>query len=79
VNVVNAQLLGSVTLQGRPAPPNARWSVPLRVSLTPQGGGPAVTCTPTTDQSGKLYLWKLLARELHGLCEEQSHVAELPA
>jgi cohesin domain-containing protein len=52
VTVVNAILLGSVTLQGRGTPPNARWSVPLRVSLTPQGGGPAVTCTPTTDQSG---------------------------
>ena len=48
----NGELLGSVTLQGRPAPPNARWSVPLPVSCTPQGGGPAVTCTSTTDDSG---------------------------
>ncbi len=48
----NALLLGSVTLQGRPAPPDPRWSVPLRVSLTPQAGGAAVTCMPTTDQSG---------------------------
>ncbi len=48
----SAQVLGAVTLQGRPTPPNARWSVPLRMSLTPQGGGQALTCTPTTDQSG---------------------------
>src|SRR5262249_11734686 len=45
-------LHGSVTPQGRPPPPDPRWSVPLRVSLTPQGGGAAMTCTPTTDQSG---------------------------
>ena len=50
--VVSAQLLGSVTLQGRPTPPDPSWSVPLRVSLTPQGGGLAVACNPTTDQSG---------------------------
>ncbi len=49
---VSATLLGSVTLQGRPTPPDARWSVPLRVNLTPQGGGGATTCLPTTDQSG---------------------------
>src|SRR5262249_43207066 len=47
-----AQLRGSVTLPGRPAPPNALWSVPLRASLTPQGAGPTVTCGATTDQSG---------------------------
>jgi cysteine-rich repeat protein len=48
----SALLQGAVSLQGRPAPPDPRWSVPLQVSLSPQGGGPAVTCTPTTDQSG---------------------------
>jgi hypothetical protein len=48
----SADLHGSVTLQGRPAPPDPRWSVPLVVSLTPQGAGPTVTCTPTTDQDG---------------------------
>jgi hypothetical protein len=47
-----AQLQGAVTLQGRPAPPDPRWVVPLQVSLTPQGGGTAVSCTPTTDESG---------------------------
>ena len=49
---MNAALLGSVILQGRPAPPDPRCSVPLQVSLTPQGGGSAVPCTTTTDQSG---------------------------
>ena len=70
-----AQLLGSVTLQGRPAPPNARWSVPLRVSLTPQGGGPAVTCTPTTDQSGNFVCSGFLPGA-YTACVKHSHTLQ---
>jgi hypothetical protein len=64
VIVHNAVLVGSVTLQGRPAPPNLRWIVPLNVSLTSppllarqrtEGGRestPAYEFTPTTDENG---------------------------
>jgi hypothetical protein len=46
-------LTGSVTLQGRPTPPDAAWSVPLRVILVPAAGGPpAFSCTPTTAPNG---------------------------
>jgi len=76
VNVVNAQLFGSVTLQGRPTPPNARWSVPLQVSLTPQGGGPVVTCTPTTDQSGTFTCGGLLPGS-YTVCVKNSHTMEI--
>jgi subtilisin family serine protease len=76
VNVVNnAQLLGSVTLQGRPAPPDARWSVPLQVSLTPQGGGSAVGCTPTTDQSGNFTCSGLVPGAYTG-CVKHSHTLQ---
>jgi hypothetical protein len=46
---------GSVTLQGRPSPPNARWSVPLTVTV---GGVPYVV---TTDESGNFSVTGLLA------------------
>ncbi len=46
---------GSVTLQGRPAAPNARWEVPLTVNLYAAGNTatPAYTFNVTTDQNGK--------------------------
>jgi PKD repeat protein len=47
------KLLGVVDLQGRPTPPDARWSVELTVSLTPVGGStPTFNCSPLTDQTG---------------------------
>ncbi len=53
IGASSATLAGAVTLQGRPAPPHARWSVPLTVSLTTPGSGtPAYTFNPTTDQNG---------------------------
>jgi hypothetical protein len=46
-------LVGSVTLQGRPAPPNSRWIGVLNVSLTMPGEStPAYEFTPTTDENG---------------------------
>jgi PKD repeat protein/photosystem II stability/assembly factor-like uncharacterized protein len=49
-NIIN----GSVALQGRPARPDPRWSVPLNVNLAlPGNPQPMYTFTPTTDNSGK--------------------------
>jgi hypothetical protein len=49
----NATLVGSVTLQGRPARPHASWSVPLTASFTLQGQStPAYTLPLTTDSMG---------------------------
>ena len=49
----NASIQGSVTLQGRPTPPDPRWIVPLRVKLTlPGQTTPIYNLTPTTDDSG---------------------------
>lgn len=49
-----ATINGSVTLQGRPAAPNARWSVPVTVDLYANGNmaTPVMSYTVTTDQSG---------------------------
>jgi hypothetical protein len=56
-NGLLADLEASITLQGRPTPPDARWAVPLRVSLTVPGEGvPAYEFTPTTDESGHFTL-----------------------
>jgi hypothetical protein len=47
-------LQGSVTLQGRPTPPAASWSVPLTIILTNPGETtPLYTYVPTTDTSGQ--------------------------
>ncbi len=43
---------GSVQLAGRPAAPNARWSIPLTLEIMPTGGGAIITETVTTDQMG---------------------------
>jgi hypothetical protein len=52
-----AILYGSVTLQGRPSPPDPRWNTSLTVSLTVPGeGSPRYTFTPTTDVSGHFTL-----------------------
>ena len=68
-------MMGSLTLQGRPTPPDPRWSVPLGVSLTPQGGGPPVNCTPTTDQSGNFTCSGLLPGVYTG-CVKHSHTLQ---
>ncbi len=49
-----ANINGSVTLQGRPAAPNAQWEVPLKVDFYASGNNstPAYTFDITTDQSG---------------------------
>ena len=71
----DVQLVGSVTLQGRPPSPDPRWSVPLQVSLSPQGGGPAVTCTPTTDQSGN-FVCSGFAPGVYTGCVKHSHTLQ---
>ena len=56
-----ATINGAVLLQGRPTPPNARWSVPLTVTLTiPGNSTPAYTFTPTTDTSGNFSVTGIL-------------------
>lgn len=58
VEITNtASINGSIILQGRPASPDSKWSVPLSISLTTAGSSqPAYTFTPTTDNSGKFTL-----------------------
>ena len=52
-----ASFQASVLLQGRPAPPDPAWSVPLTVTLTLSGqGAPAYSFAPTTDASGAFTL-----------------------
>jgi hypothetical protein len=52
---IPATLTGTVTLQGRPAAPNASWQVPLKVDFYAPGNNttPAFTYNVTTDQTGK--------------------------
>lgn len=51
---VSAVLNGSVTLQGRPPTPDARWITPLRVTLTiPGQASPAYVFTPITNNMGQ--------------------------
>jgi hypothetical protein len=47
-----ATLMGTVTLQGRPAPPNAQWQMPLVVSLY-NGTTLINTYNVTSDQNGQ--------------------------
>src|SRR5439155_17351645 len=75
LTVRSNQLKGSVTLQGRPAPPNAQWSVPLRVSLTPTDGSPPLSCTPTTDQSGHFTCGGFLPGT-YTVCAKHSHTLQ---
>lgn len=48
----NAQLVGHVTIQGRPAQPNALQSVPVTFTLKLAGGGPEFNYSTNTDASG---------------------------
>jgi hypothetical protein len=53
--VVNGTLTGTVTLQGRPAKPHARWQIPLHVDLYANGNmsEPAFSYNDiTTDENG---------------------------
>jgi len=56
-------------------PPDPRWSVPLRVSLTPQAGGTALMCTPTTDQSGN-FVCDGLPPTMYTVCVKHSHTLQ---
>ena len=48
---------GSVTLQGRPSPPEPTWSVPLSVTLTiPGESQPAYSLSVMTDENGTFTL-----------------------
>jgi hypothetical protein len=49
---VSAQIRGHVTIQGRPAQPNALQSVPVTFTLRLTSGGPDTNYSTTTDASG---------------------------
>lgn len=54
VTVANATVYASVNLQGRIAPPDPSWIVPLTLSLSPSGViTPTYAFTSTTDNNGK--------------------------
>jgi hypothetical protein len=58
---IDAVLNGSVLLQGRPAPPDASWSVPLSVTLYELGETtPAYEISTATDEYGTFALSGLL-------------------
>ncbi|MBK8027730.1 MAG: S8 family serine peptidase [Chloroflexi bacterium] len=58
----SGQINGSVMLEGRPAPPNPQWSIPLHVVITPTAGGaPAFDGTITTGLSGEFTVSNLAA------------------
>jgi hypothetical protein len=50
-------ITGTVVLQGRPAAPNAQWSVPVKVELYTTGNPtPIETYTTTTDNNGQFII-----------------------
>jgi outer membrane protein assembly factor BamB/subtilisin family serine protease len=67
-------LNGSVSLQGRPAPPHARWVTPLTLTLT-VGGSPAYVFTPTTTSTGQFTL-NGLAPGVYDALVKNSHSLE---
>lgn len=70
------ELAGQVSLQGGPAPPDPRWSLPLRVDLyPPTDGTPASSCTPTTDQNGSFSCLGFLPRS-YLVCAKHSHTLQ---
>jgi subtilisin family serine protease len=45
-------ITGTVLLAGRDNPPDARWSIPLSLSIAPQGGAAIIATTVVTDNTG---------------------------
>lgn len=74
--VTNATLNGAVAFQGGSAPPSSRWSVPLRVNLTPQGGGAAIPCNPTSDASGNFTCPNIAPAGNYTACVKHSHTLQ---
>jgi 6-phosphogluconolactonase (cycloisomerase 2 family) len=77
---LTTRLSGSVNLEGRPAPPDSSWSVPLTVTL--QGGAPAVAgpvsqifCHPTTDTDGDFGCAGFPAGN-YAVCAKHSHTLQ---
>ncbi|MBC7234668.1 MAG: hypothetical protein H5T69_02415 [Chloroflexi bacterium] len=68
-------LIGSVSFQGRPAPPSLAWRTPLSVTLTtPGGGGPDFTFGTVCDETGTFTITNIVSgtyhvkvRDLHSL------------
>jgi hypothetical protein len=57
---------GTIQLQGRPAAPNALWSLPLHVVVTPQAGGtPVFDGIVTTNSTGQFELDGLTPGDYH--------------
>ena len=76
-NTSAATLNGSVTLQGRPAAPNAAWSVDLTVNLYEPGTDTLVASfTPTTDQSGNFSLTGLTPGS-YDVAVKQAHALQV--
>jgi len=72
----NADLAGTVRLQGRPTPPSSLLSVPLQVGLYLPGGGMAGTCTPTTDQNGTFTCPSIAAPGNYTACVKNSQTLQ---
>ncbi len=66
INPVSGSLPINITLQGRPAAPNATWATPLTVTLTKPGDPlPSYTYLVTTDTSGNTTLSNLVPGTYH--------------
>lgn len=67
------QIVGQVTLEGRPSPPHERWSVPLDLNLYPPSGGASLyTCAPMTGRGGAFTCFDI-APLSYAACVKHSH------
>ena len=79
-------ITGTVTLQGRPDPPDPSWSIPVTFTLYPPGViTPTYTFTPTTGASGTFTVcgitpatYDLCAKNAHTLSSKRSNVEIAP-
>ena len=68
------EIAGSVTLQGRPDPPDASWSVPLTFRVYEPGQTiPRYEFYPTTDDSGQFTIVDSIAPGTYDLQVKNSH------
>jgi len=73
---------GRVLLQGRPAPPDSSWAIPLQVTLYHSGGGLYTATVVTTDNEGAFSLggipvgtYDVLVKGAHTLAERRNGVS----
>jgi hypothetical protein len=83
-STIVAELRGHVALQGRPAPPDPSWSIPVQLELETSGGQPYTSTVVTTDNSGFFLLpsvdegsYTIFAKGFHTLRVRKDNVQVL--